>query len=114
VDGIEEDGVGRGAERARDVSSEGSIFEVRGGGIVGLMEKADISGGVLGVCGRLDRVDDKSGGCGGRGGGIWSRHTFSSWACLEPTRTGVGSPGANIESEVGIRRQNQNLEGEGR
>ena len=34
---------------------------------------------------------------------MWSRHTFSS-ACLEPARTDVGSPGAKIESEVGVRR----------
>jgi hypothetical protein len=35
---------------------------------------------------------------------MWSRHTFSS-ACLEPTRTGLGSSGAKIESEeVGVRR----------
>ena len=40
---------------------------------------------------------------GGVGRGMWSRHTFSP-ACLEPTRTGVGSPGAKIESEVGMRR----------
>ncbi len=52
------------------------------------MEKAEIRKTRLGVC----------------GGGMWSRHTFSS-ACLEPTRTGVGSPGAKIESEVGVRRQ---------
>ncbi len=37
------------------------------------------------------------------GGGMWSRYLFSP-ACLEPTRTGVGSPGAKIESEVGVRR----------
>ncbi len=29
----------------------------------------------------------------GGGGGMWSRHTFSLTR-LEPTRTGVGSPGA--------------------
>ncbi len=34
---------------------------------------------------------------------MWSRHTFSP-ACLEPTKTGVGSPGAKIESEVGVRK----------
>ncbi len=35
---------------------------------------------------------------------MWSRHTFSL-ACLEPTRTGVGSPGAKMERVVGVRRQ---------
>jgi hypothetical protein len=64
------------------------------GGVVGLMEKADIRETKLGVCGGVG---------GGGGGGMWSRHTFSL-ACLEPTRTGVGPPGANIESEVGVRR----------
>ncbi len=32
----------------------------------------------------------------GGGGGMWSRHTFLL-ARLEPTRTGVGSPGAKME-----------------
>ena len=35
---------------------------------------------------------------------MWSRHTFSP-ACFEPTRTGVGSPGAKMESEVGVSKQ---------
>jgi hypothetical protein len=35
---------------------------------------------------------------------MWSRHTLSL-ARLEPTRTGVGSPGAKMESVVGVRRQ---------
>jgi hypothetical protein len=35
---------------------------------------------------------------------MWSRHTFSL-ARLEPTRTGVGSPGAKMKSVVGVRRQ---------
>jgi hypothetical protein len=35
---------------------------------------------------------------------MWSRHTFSL-ARLGPTRTGVGSPGAKMESVVGVRRQ---------
>ncbi len=34
---------------------------------------------------------------------MWSRHTFSQ-ARLEPTRTGVGSPGAKMDSVVGVRR----------
>ena len=45
-----------------------------------------------------------SGGWCGGGGGMWRRHTFSL-ARLEPTRTGVGSPGAKMESVVGVRRQ---------
>ncbi len=36
---------------------------------------------------------------------MWSRHTFSL-ARLEPTRTGVGSPGAKMDSVmVGVRIQ---------
>ena len=38
ADGIEKGGVGRGAESARDVSCEGSVFDVgdrRGGGVDG-------------------------------------------------------------------------------
>ena len=35
---------------------------------------------------------------------MWRRHTFSLTR-LEPTRTGVGSPGAKMESVVGVRRQ---------
>ena len=45
-----------------------------------------------------------SGGGWGGGGGMWSHHTFSLTR-LEPTRTGVGSPGAKMESVVGVRRQ---------
>ena len=33
---------------------------------------------------------------------MWSRHAFSP-ACLEPTKMGVGSPGAKMEREVGVR-----------
>ena len=40
----------------------------------------------------------------GDGGGMWSRHTFSLTR-LEPTRTGVGSPGAKMDSVVGGRNQ---------
>jgi hypothetical protein len=95
ADGVKEGGVGRGAERARDICGEGSVFfKVRDGGSSGLMEKADIRETKLGVCGGVG---------GGGGGGMWSRHTISL-ACLEPTRTSVASPGANIESEVGVRR----------
>ncbi len=35
---------------------------------------------------------------------MWSRHTFSL-ARLEPTRTGVGSPGTKMDSVVRVRRQ---------
>jgi hypothetical protein len=35
---------------------------------------------------------------------MWSRHTFSL-ARLAPTRTGVGSPGAKMESVARVRRQ---------
>jgi hypothetical protein len=35
---------------------------------------------------------------------MWNRHTFSL-ARLELTRTGVGSPGAKMESVVGVKRQ---------
>ena len=65
------------------------------GGVVGLMEKAEIRGVIVGESG---------GGWGGSGDGMWSRHTFSL-ACLEPTRTGVGSPGAKMEREGGVRTQ---------
>ena len=34
---------------------------------------------------------------------MWRRHTFSLTR-LEPTRTGVGSPGPKMESVVGVRR----------
>ena len=60
-----------------------------------MMEKAEMSGVIVGESG---------GGLGGRGGGMWSRHTFSLTR-LEPTRTGVGSPGAKMESVVRVRRQ---------
>ena len=59
-----------------------------------MMEKAVRSEG---------RGGESGGGWGGRGGGMWRRQTFSL-ACLEPTRTGVGSPGAKMEREVGVRR----------
>ena len=68
------------------------------GGAVGLIERAVMGGGQVGtMCG-------VSGGWWGGGGGMWSRHTFSLTR-LEPTRTGVGSPGAKMESVVGVRRQ---------
>ncbi len=68
------------------------------GGAVRLIERAVMGGGQVGkMCG-------VSGGWWGGGGGMWSRHTFSLTR-LEPTRTGVGSPGANMESVVGVRRQ---------
>ncbi len=95
MDSVKKGRVGGRAERARDVRGEGSIFEVKDRGVVGLMENAEISGAIVGAC---------SGGEGGREGGMWSHHTFSS-ACLEPTRTGVGSPGAKMESEVGVGKQ---------
>ncbi len=62
-----------------------------------MIERAVMGGGQVGkMCG-------VSGGWWG-GGGISSRHTFSLTR-LEPTRTGVGSPGAKMESLVGVRRQ---------
>ena len=65
---------------------------------MGLIERAVMGGGQVGtMCG-------VSGGSWGGGGGMWSRHTFSLTR-LEPTRTGVGSPGAKMESVVGVRRQ---------
>jgi hypothetical protein len=67
--------------------AKAASFRLKIGGVIGLMEKAEMSGAIIGECG---------GGGGGRGGGMWSRHTFSP-ACLEPTRTGVGSPGAKME-----------------
>ena len=84
---------GEPRERETYVAKAASL-RLEMGGVVGLMEKADIREAKLGVCGGVG---------GGGGGGMWSRHTFSL-ACLEPTRTGVGSPVANIESEVGVRR----------
>jgi hypothetical protein len=81
-----------GEPRAREmyVVKEASLMLVMGGE-VGLMDRAS------GMCG-------DSGGWWGGGGGMWSRHTFSLTR-LEPTRTGVGSPGAKMESVVGVRRQ---------
>ncbi len=68
------------------------------GGAVGLMVKASMGDEQVGkMCG-------VSGGWWGGGGGMWSRHTFSLTR-LEPTRTGVGSPGAKMDSVVGVRRQ---------
>jgi hypothetical protein len=68
------------------------------GGAVGLVERAVMGGELVGkMCG-------VSGGWWGGGGGMWSRHTFSLTR-LEPTRTGVGSPDAKMESVVGVRRQ---------
>ncbi len=59
-----------------------------------LMERAVMGGEQVGkMCG-------VSGGWRGGGGGMWSRHTFSLTR-LEPTRTGVGSPGAKMESGCG-------------
>ncbi len=98
AEGIKESSVGRGAESARDIGSEGSVFDAcdrRGGWVDG----ETVMGGeqVRKICG-------VSGGWWGDGGGMWSRHTFSLTR-LEPTRTGVGSPGAKLESVVGVRRQ---------
>ncbi len=68
------------------------------GEAVGLIERAVMGGEQVGkMCG-------VSGGWWGGGGGMWSRHTFSLTR-LEPIRTGVGSPGAKMESVVGVRRQ---------
>jgi hypothetical protein len=63
-------------------------------GTVGLIEKAVIGG----------EMREVSGGWWGGGEGMWSRHTFLL-VRLEPTRTAVGSPGAKIDSVVGVRRQ---------
>ena len=81
-----------GEPRAREmyVVKEASFMLVMGGE-VGLMDRA------RGVC-------RNSGGWWGGGCGMWSRHTFSLTR-LEPTRTGVGSPGAKMERVVGVRRQ---------
>ena len=89
---VELDGEPR--ERETYVAKAASL-RLKIGGVVGLMEKTEMSG---------VKVGEGGGGWGGSGVGMWSRHTFSL-ACLEPTRTGVGSPGAKIESEVGVRRQ---------
>ena len=63
-----------------------------------MMDRASMGGEQRG---KMCRV---SGGWWGGGGRMWSRHTFSLTR-LEPTRTGVGSPGAKMESVVGVRRQ---------
>ncbi len=68
------------------------------GGTVGLMESSVIGGELVG------KMCVVSGGWWGGGGGMWSRHIFSLTR-LEPTRTGVGSPGAKMDSVVGVRRQ---------
>ena len=75
--------------------AKAASFRLKIGGVVGLMEKAEISGVIVGESG---------GGWGGSEGGMWSRHIFSL-ACLEPTRTGVGSPGAKMESVMGVSKQ---------
>ncbi len=67
------------------------------GGTVGLMERAVIDGE------RVGKMCVVSGGWWGGVGGMWSRHTFSLTR-LEQTRTGVGSPGAKMDSVVGVRR----------
>ena len=85
---------GEPRERETYVAKAASL-RLKIGGVVGLMEKAEISG---------VKVGESGGGWGGSGEGMWSRHTFSL-ACLEPTRTGVGSPGAKTEREVGVRTQ---------
>ena len=36
ADGVKEGGVGRGAERTRDICGEGSVFKVRDGGSSGV------------------------------------------------------------------------------
>ncbi len=79
---VELEGGGR-AEGAGDIRGEGSVFEVKDRRSSRVDGEAEMSGAIVGECG---------GGSGGRGGGTWSRHAFSP-ACLEPTRTGVGSPG---------------------
>ncbi len=65
---------------------------------MGLIERAVMGGG------RVEKMCGVSGGWWGGGGGMWSRHTFSLTR-LMPTRTGVGSPGAKMESVVGVSRQ---------
>ena len=88
-----------GEPRAREmyVVKEASLMLVMGGE-VGLMDRASMGGEQLG------KMCEVSGGWWDGGGGMWSRHTFSLTR-LEPTRTGVGSPGAKMESVVGVRRQ---------
>ncbi len=83
-----------GEPREREMYvAKAASFRLKIGGAVGLMKKAQVSG---------VKVGENGGGWGGSGEGMWSRHTFSL-ACLEPTRTGVGSPGAKMEREVGVR-----------
>ncbi len=60
---------------------------------MGLMERAVIGGERVG-----DMCGVSGGWCGG-GGGMWSRHTFSLTR-LEPTKMGVGSPRAKMDSVV--------------
>jgi hypothetical protein len=99
VDGVKEGGVRRGAESTRYVGTvvkEASLrFEM--GGTLGLMERAVMSGEQVGkMCG-------VSGGWCVGGGGMWGRRCHVTR--LEPTRTGVGSPGSKMDSVVGVRRQ---------
>jgi hypothetical protein len=71
AEGIKEGGVARGAESARDVGCERSVFEVCDRRAVGLIEKAVMGGGQVGkMCG-------VSGGWWGGGGGMWSVATHS-------------------------------------
>jgi hypothetical protein len=45
ADGVKKGGVGRGAERSRDVHGERRVFEIRNeGGTMGLMDRAEVSG----------------------------------------------------------------------
>ena len=53
--------------------AKAASFRLKIGGVVGLMEKAEVSEVIVGESG---------GGWGGSGEGMWSRHTFSL-ACLE-------------------------------
>ncbi len=96
--GVKEGGVRRGAKGTRDVGSEGCVFEVWDGRDGGVDGKGRIGGE------RVWKMCGISGGWWGGGGGMWSCHTFSLTR-LEPTRTGVGSPGAKMESVVEVRRQ---------
>ncbi len=68
------------------------------GGAVGLMERTVMGGEQVG------KMCEVSGGWWRGGGGMWSRHTFSLTR-LDPTRTGGGSPGAKMESVMGVMRQ---------
>ena len=51
ADSIEKGRVGGRAEGAGDVRGEGSVFEVKDRGVVGLMEKAEMSGVIVGESG---------------------------------------------------------------